>query len=435
MKLYQSRYLVPVSSSAQENGAIVVDGEQIVAVGSTQSLKIEFPKAEVVDFGDSILLPTLVNAHTHLELSDFAQWAVETAQPQAEAATFTDWILRLIRIKIALGVDVERYRRSWLAGLEQSLASGCGLLGDVLATPDFYATVAEQLPGRCFIEVLGQDPQRVYSQWQRLDHCIENWPDAHWGAAPHAPYTVSEDLLKQSYRYTTSHHLRSSIHIAESADEMEYLQHNRGPMAELLYPFVGWQHHLSQPRNIRPLAALQRAGGLNPGTLLVHGVYLDDNEIAAVADSGCSMVLCPRSNAQLNCGVAPAAAYLRAGVPLALGTDSLASNESLSMWDEMAFALDWFSGQLSAQQLLHMATIGGAQALGFSDTGHLAVNTRASFQVLSPQHLPELDRIYPFLCDRERNNDVSLVVINGTIRHQAGKQEENQAENKKDVPC
>ncbi|NOQ51017.1 MAG: amidohydrolase family protein [Desulfuromonadaceae bacterium] len=414
--LYLSRYLVPVSSPALEQGAIAVENGQIVALGPAATLESRYPRSLRHDYGDAIVLPAFINAHTHLELSHYPQWAETAGEVSDSEDGFTDWILRLIRVRIDLGHDLERYRRSWRAGLQQALSTGTGQLGDILSTGDLAAEIATRLSGRCFVEVLGQNPGRVYHQLQQLEHCLASWPQARWGAAPHSPYTLSLELLKQSYRQTTCKHIRTSIHLAESVDEVEFLANSRGPLAEQLYPFVGWQNYVPPPRHLRSLQILEQAGGLKADTLLVHGVHLNGKEITKVAAAGCSMVLCPRSNARLNVGVAPAADYVRANVPLALGTDSLASNQSLSLWDEMDFALDWFNGDLDPRQLLHMSTLGGARALGIEKGGQLAVGAPATFQVLEPDSLPSLDQIYPFLCQARRSHEVKQVVVDGETR-------------------
>lgn len=316
--LHLSRYVVPVTSPPFEQGGIVVKDGWIVEIGARETLQRKYPCAGCHDYGEAILLPAFSNAHCHLELSHYPQWAEEVGEATIRSVGFTGWILRLIRVKKALGYDLERYRQSWHAGLQQTLASGTALIGDILATTALAADAAAHLAGRCFIEVIGQDSERVYQQWQHLDHCLSTWPAAHWGAAPHSPYTLDIELLKQGFRYTTSKHLRSSIHLAESADEIEFMQDSTGPIAEKLYPMVGWQRFLPAARRLRPIQLLEQSGGLHPDTLLVHGVHLNREEIAKIAAAGCAMVLCPRSNAQLNVGVAPIGDYLRAGVPLAL---------------------------------------------------------------------------------------------------------------------
>jgi len=416
--IYSSRYIVPIEGSPIEDGALVVDEGRIIALGERTQLEQRFSHAPCTDFGDSILLPALINAHTHLELSHFPRWkeqirtSTEQHEPRGEHG-FTAWILRLIEIKKALGRDPEIYRSAWHTGLHLAQCAGTGYIGDILTTQQLSTTAAERLPGRGYIEIIGHDPTQVHTRLEHLQHWAEHAPHALWGAAPHAPYTLSQDMLKLSFRTTTTRHLPSSIHLAESDEEVEFLSDAAGPLAQELYPYVHWEQHLKPPRRMRPLESLQHAGGLRRDTLLVHGVHLNKREIDEVAASKASVALCPRSNARLHCGKAPAGEYLRAGVPLALGTDSLASNGSLSIWDEMAFALQWFGGDLSPQQLLHMATYGGARALGLNDVGTLAQGQRATFVVVSPPALPDLPELAEFLCQSRRGREITALYRNG----------------------
>ncbi|MGC9519274.1 MAG: amidohydrolase family protein [Desulfuromonadaceae bacterium] len=416
--LYRSRYLVPIEADPLKDSALAVKHGRIVALGRHAELERRFPHAPSTDFGDSILLPALINAHTHLELSHFPQWQQQSescihARETEGYRGFTDWILHLIRIKQQLGRDAEIYRSAWHTGLHLAQCAGTGYIGDILTTPELSETAAGSLPGRSFVEIIGQDPAQVHARLQHLEHWMEHAPHALWGAAPHAPYTLSQDMLKLCFRTATAHKLPSSIHLGESDEEVELLTASAGPMAEKLYPYVHWEHYLDPPRRMRPLECLQNAGGLRPDTLLVHGVHLNQNEIKAVAASGASVALCPRSNSRLHCGKAPVNAYLDAGVNLALGTDSLASNSSLSIWDEMAFALQWFDGDLAPKQLLDMATRGGARALGLNDDGTLAPGRRATFVVVSPPALPDLEDIAEFLCQSRRGREITALYRDG----------------------
>ncbi|MDD2558589.1 MAG: amidohydrolase family protein [Desulfuromonadaceae bacterium] len=426
LHIYTSRYIVPIGSPSFEQGALAVQDGRIVALGPAAEITRRFSHAPCTDYGDSILLPALINAHTHLELSHFPRWQ-EIAQEQPDggrhpgaeqakiesAQGFTAWILRLIEIKKNIGRDPQIYIDAWHTGLYLAENNGTGYIGDILTTPQLSAIAATHLPGRGFIEILGHDPLQVHTRLEHLEHWAEHAPQALWGAAPHAPYTLSQDMLKLSFRTTAAHHLPSSIHLAESEEEVEFLCSATGPMAQKLYPYVNWEQHLSPPRRMRPLECVRQAGGLRPDTLLVHGIHLNRAEIDLVAASKASVVLCPRSNARLKCGKAPVAEYLRAGIPLALGTDSLASNSTLSLWDEMAFTLQWFEGAISAPQLLHMATRGGARALQLNDAGTLAPGKRATFVVVSPSTLPELPNVAEFLCHSRRGREITALYREG----------------------
>ncbi|MBN2644612.1 MAG: amidohydrolase family protein [Desulfuromonadaceae bacterium] len=418
-QIFCSRYLVPVSGPPSEDSGFAVAEGRIVAVDATAELRRRYPRAKVTDFSDSIVLPCFVNAHTHLELSDFPIWRRHARcadeVPDHPAKGFTDWILQLIRLKICLGRDAEIYRHAWYAGLQQAQASGTGYLGDIVTTPQLISDVAHNLPGRAFVEILGQDPEAVQQQLQRLEQALCAYPGALWGAAPHSPYTLSSELLKVAFRTAASLNVPSTIHMAESDDEVEFLDRAAGPLAEQLYPFVRWQDHIQPVRRQRPLQAVEKAGGLRAGSLLVHAVHVNSEEVARIAATGASVVLCPRSNALLQVGKAPVKDFLRHDVPLALGTDSLASNGSLSLWDEIAFARKWFEGQLDCQKLIEMATCGGARALGLEGVGTLETGARASFQVLRPSQLPPLQQLADFLCQPQRGREVKALYRDGAI--------------------
>jgi cytosine/adenosine deaminase-related metal-dependent hydrolase len=149
------------------------------------------------------------------------------------------------------------------------------------------------------------------------------------------------------------------------------------------------------------VAWLATHGALSPQTLLIHGVQVDAADVARIASSGASVVLCPRSNAHLGVGIAPVGLYKAAGVPLALGTDSLASNDSLSLWDELAFARSVYP-EFSPRELLHIATCGGAQVLGLAhEMGQLTAGSGAHLQVLTAATLPPVAELEEWLCCAE----------------------------------
>ncbi|MBW2690144.1 MAG: amidohydrolase family protein, partial [Deltaproteobacteria bacterium] len=164
-----------------------------------------------------------------------------------------------------------------------------------------------------------------------------------WGLSPHAPYTLSSAAINQVFAFADHQNLQCTIHLAESMDETRFLKNGSGAIADRLYAAARWDPTADPVPGCSPVSALCQQGRLRSCDLVVHGVQVDAVDIDLLKKTGCSVALCPRSNAALNVGKAPVSAYLKAGVPLALGTDSLASAPSLSIWDEMAFARDWFA--------------------------------------------------------------------------------------------
>jgi aminodeoxyfutalosine deaminase len=412
VKLFRARYLLPIATAPLENGALLVERGRIIAVGAYTELR--HAAAELIDFGDALILPPLVNAHTHLELTHFPVWAAAQGVDTGPAP-FIDWLQRLIRVKRR--VDPESLLPSLRDGIELSLSAGTGAVGDILS--NYTARQGYQgsaLRGRLFLETIGLDPLRIRQLLLEIGTITAEGRCGHLdlGISPHSPYTLTGQLLEEIFTFADRHHLPAAIHLAESPAEVSFLRESRGELAEVFYPFLGWQGQLPSPARLSPTAYLARCHGLDASNLLVHGVQVAAADAALIAESGATVVLCPRSNAHLQVGRAPVELYRTAGVPLALGTDSLSSSDSLSIWDEMAFARQCFEGQISCRQLLEAATINGAAALGLDrEMGVLAAGWGAHFQVLRPETLPSGGQLEEFLCTPGRTAEVAALFLDG----------------------
>ncbi|MEJ2470132.1 MAG: amidohydrolase family protein [Desulfuromonadales bacterium] len=381
--LFCARYLLPIGAPPIEDGGLLVRDGHILAVDRRKNLRSAVPGVELIDFGDAVLLPPMANAHTHLELTDFPVWA-ETIGTTERPENFVDWLLSLVRVR--RNVDGQAIAASLSNGLRQSLQAGTGLVGDICTT--FEATQAYQrspLSGRVFAEVLGYDDLSIDQRLAQIDaETVQSpGPWLEWGVSPHAPYTLSARALDRVCAFAASRSLPCAVHLAESREETQFLQQGSGAIAERLCAAAGWRPDARVTSGDSPVAALCRPGRLKAGDLVIHGVQVDADDMTRLRKVGCSVVLCPRSNAALQVGKAPLRDYLQAGVNLCLGTDSLASAPNLSLWEELAFARSWFAGELEPARWLELATCGGARALGFEDrTGHFAPGCDASFQVV-----------------------------------------------------
>lgn len=410
--LFLSRYLVPITSAPIEDGGLLVNEGRIVAVGSRKELTAASSGAAVVDFGDTILLPPLVNAHTHLELTHFPVWAKKAGLADAPA-DFVDWILHVIRVK--RGVDVKRFESSLAAGIEASLAAGTGAVGDILSYfPARHAYVNTPLRGCLYLETLGREPAMSRKILARIGDLLDEKRAGQLklGIAPHSPYSVSEEYLEHIFDFARRRKVPTTLHLAESHEETTFIHDSAGPMKDQLYPFVGWESMLPPPTGRTPVAFAEACGGLVPSCLLAHGVQVNSADVDRLAKAGSTIVCCPRSNARLGVGKVPVELYRQARVPLALGTDSLASCDSLSIWDEMAFAHTWFEGRMAPSELLAMATINGARALGVGvDQGELKAGHGCNFQVLKPALLPNFQDLETFLCSPGRSSEVTALFL------------------------
>lgn len=363
---------------------MLLDGDRICAVGRLQELRRQVTSVRVTDYGDRVILPPLVNAHTHLELTGFPAWLAE-GEGHLPAGDFTDWLLRVITVKRSLEMDA--HRQAILDGLKLCLQSGTGAVGDFLSLHSLAETYLHSpLLGRVYFEVLGQEAEtftKVLNGVARQLH-LQPGPHLKSGLAPHAPYTLNRRTLALAADAIGLGGWAASIHVAESPAETELVFSGTGPLAERIYPLAGWLKFLCGGEKMSPVTFLDDCGLLRPGLVLVHGVQVGTEDIELIKQRGCAMVLCPRSNDRLGVGRAPAAEYLRAGIPLGLGTDSLASNDSLSLWDELAAAARDYG--LAPEHLLEMATRGGATALGIDEqTGSLQPGMPAHYQIVEPE--------------------------------------------------
>ena len=363
-------------------GALLVYNGTIAATGTLAELKAHY-SAPVVDHHDSAILPGFVNAHTHLELTHFPSWRLRT-HVDYNPRRFSDWIIQLI--KITRGLQADDFRSSLVEGLRKCAESGTTAVGDILTRYDLLSSYGmPPLSGRVYFEALGHDPGRYGERLNLALSAAASMTDSHLqpGLSPHAPYTTGEANMGALRDAASSHGLPLSVHISESRAESDFIFDSSGPLADDFYPFVDWQQYLTPPRRCSSTELLDRNGLLTPATLAVHCVHLTLADAQILKERGVTVCLCPRSNDRLDVGRAPLHLFRKLGIPLALGTDSLASNDSISLWDEMRFALEAFPQELTPEDVFRMATSGGAAALGLSGLiGSLEPGKRADFQVV-----------------------------------------------------
>jgi cytosine/adenosine deaminase-related metal-dependent hydrolase len=363
--LARARWVLPVDRPPVSGGWIRIERGRVIDVAGPPA------PAGARDLGDVAVLPGLVNAHTHLELG----WLAGRVPP---AESMTAWIRALMRERAkppdddgAIGRGVER-------GIAEARATGTVLIGDVSNTLVSAAALAARgMDAVVFHELIGfraADPDRaVRDAWTRLDTLATKPGGA--SVVAHAPYSVSPSLFRAIAAAPRRAPL--SVHLAESAEELEFLMTGRGPFRALLEDLGAWNTEWQAPR-CGPVEYLARVGYLERGCLVVHGIHLTPAGLDRLRQAGAVIVSCPRSNEWVGGGVPPIAHFYASGVPVAIGTDSLASARSLNMFDEIA-AMRRLAPEVSAASLIESATRVGAEALGRgADFGTIAPGKRAS---------------------------------------------------------
>ncbi len=393
-KTYRARWIWAAGRWI-EGGRVTVAGRQIIAIGTE-------PVAGEIDLGDQIILPGLVNAHTHLEFSNLPT-------PLPYDKTFASWIRQVVRWRE--GQSVASANEAIEVGLAESARAGVTTLGEISTrywdAPTALDASEVDLSGRTtrkpqlvvFDELLGMKPEAI--QPQIADACrhlivgatqpgegeapASDW-QPHWtaGLSPHAPYSISSELFAEAVSLAQAGGVPVAMHLAETREELELLAAGTGPLAELFTEWGLWTpgQRAAFPS---PLEVLQQLSVL-ARVLVIHGNYLTSVELDFLGGKDqFSVVYCPRTHSYFQHEPYPLAALRKRGIRVALGTDSRASNPDLSLLAEVRHVAQ-LHPEIAPSTLLEMATRDGAEALGLGKTiGQIAPGMRADFCVLPMQ--------------------------------------------------
>jgi cytosine/adenosine deaminase-related metal-dependent hydrolase len=374
----RARVVFPVDAPPVENGALTVAEGRIAWIGPADRAE-----GQLLDLGDVALLPGLVNAHTHLEFSDRQEPIGEPGLP------FVEWIRAAIAER---GRRKRSPAKAIRSGYQQSLASGVTTVGEIVTanTPAYHTR--ENAPRlTAFREVIGFSRARADSalaaataSLDDLDHAQANQPnDLRLGVSPHAPYTVSPQLVKDLVELAKRRRWPVAMHVAESPAELELLANGTGPFRELLEERSMWDSEVLAPGG-HPLDYLKLLAQA-PRTLVVHGNYLCDEAFGFLAShrAHMSLIHCPRTHAFFDHPPLDLGGLLDQGVRLALGTDSRASNPDLCILREMQHVARHHP-KVRPDDILTMGTLASAKALGrATQIGSLTVGKQADLVAIS----------------------------------------------------
>ncbi len=369
MPRYRAAWILPIAAPPVRNGWVDVDQGLITRIGTADGAGRRVRHGEV-DLGSRIVLPSLVNAHTHLELSVFRGGL-------RAASSMPEWARELMARRAGVMPDEAAIRQA----VAEARRTGTGLIGDIGNTPASVAPLrAAGLASVVFRELLGFDEHDPTGLVARA--CAEMAGAAaenpRLRLAAHAPYSVSPALFAALRAAADRERLWPlSVHVAESREELELLRSGRGAWREILEERGRWDPGWVAG-TASPVEYLDGLGWLGARTLMVHGVHLTDAELVRMARAGTTLVTCPRSNHHSGAGRPPIARFYAAGVRVAVGTDSLASVADLNVFSELQ-AMRRLAPSVPAGTLLRSATQVGAAALGYGDAlGAIVPGRRAS---------------------------------------------------------
>ena len=362
MNVYRAAWVLPIDQPPIRDADVRIDESGIVAVGPSQlnAGRPDYSKDDVViDMGDVALMPGLINAHTHLELS----WLRGRVPP---ANRFTDWVKTLVAIRRGteqlITPEIVAPVRDAIRELR---ASGTVAIGDVSNSLAAVEPMKDAgLKGVVFHELLGfKERDGALIEASREKRAAAARHGIRISLAPHAPYSTSVELFRAIRdAVNTSECPIMSVHLGESPEEVELLEKGSGPWRGMLETIGVWRDDWAIPA-CGPVQFLERHGVIDANTLVVHGVQFDDTALAQLRALKATVVTCPRSNQWVGVGYPPIDRFYQSGVNVAVGTDSLASVEDLNLFSELK-TMRWLAPSLPARRILESATIVGARALG-----------------------------------------------------------------------
>jgi aminodeoxyfutalosine deaminase len=392
---YRAAWILPIVCPPIREGWVLVENGRVTTVGEGS---VPGSAQEVV-LGRAVVLPGLVNAHTHLELS----WMKGRVPP---AERMFDWIRTLMQLRRRVHRD-DPFAMG--AAVAEARGAGTALVGDVTNTlASVHALAASPLSAQVFYEMLGFRDADPAARVAEVAATVRSAALARLrtSVVPHAPYSVSPALFREIAALAHREQWPTSVHVAESAEEMQLLCSGEGPWRDLLRELGAWDESWAPP-GTGPVAYLESFGLLTARTLVVHGVHLDDDGLRRLAAIGATLVTCPRSNVWVGAGAPPISRFYASGARVAVGTDSLASCPDLNLFSELA-ALRRLAPEVPASRLLHSATRVGAEALGFErDHGAIEPGLRADLLAVT---LPDGEvGVEEYLCSGIRPEQVRWV--------------------------
>lgn len=367
MSVLSADWVVPVEGPPIRDGAVAVDESGLIAaVGAREEIGSD------THYAESVILPGFVNAHTHLEYDVYAGFG--------DGLGFADWIG--LHVQRKQRIDLEEMEAIARLGALNCLRSGVTTVGDCSFSGAAATACADLgLRATIYLEVFGATAEPIRERFEPMRERLADTfsEDVRLGISPHAPYTCTIEL----YDACADLGLPVATHLAESDAETEFLRTGTGgweSFAEMLVP----------PLGTTGIRALAEAGLLDSNVIAAHCVKADEEEIALLAEHDVAVAHCPRSNGILGCGVAPLTQLREAGIRVCIATDSPASTPSFDMFDEMRAAIvgararEGRPDALTTRDVLQLATLGGARALGLDDAvGSLVPGKKADLTVLS----------------------------------------------------
>jgi len=404
MLLLKSRYLLKDPSTVIDDGAVLIDDGKVKFAGRANDIS-NHESCQIIDLGNSAIVPGFVNTHTHLDLTHLHNFIKYNGD-------FTDWIRQLVNAKKEW--TESEYLSSIRAGIKSSLESGTTTVADITRNGLALGELQKSnIRKTLFYELIDFNPDSAEStidNFKNIIRKIKHDDLLSIGIFPHTPYTVSEELYISCKSVSKELDICIATHISETIDEANFLTRKAGNFVSLLRDFDmlnDWK-----PPGLRPVNYMNNIGFLENGCILVHCNYLTGEEVDHIDESNSTIVFCPRSHKYFRHKDHPFYMLGKRNINIALGTDSLASNDSLSILDEMKYIYTQHKTS-KPQDIFYMGTIAGATALRLNNKiGKLEEGYDADIAVIDVKQVA-VTNIYNGIFSQD--SECVLTVVSGTI--------------------
>ena len=436
--ILSARWIIPITSKVISSGAVVIQGNKIKDFGPASTILNQYPNETIYNYPGSVILPGLINVHSHLELTILRGYL--------ENLDFWEWIKKISHVKYKV-LTLEDIGVSSLLGVCEAIRSGVTTLGDVVDLgPALDAFLQSGLRGIIYQEMfspINSEAPRVMEELKKKisrhkkkiinfdrnkSKITENVQSLlTLGISPHSPYTVSPTLFDLINKFSKLHQMPVCIHVAESVEETNLIKHGTGPISDgLADRGIEWK-----VPGCTPVEYLERLGLLSNNVLLVHCIQLETSDYDILKRNNVSVAYCPKSNFKLRTGFLNLNKMLQKEIEVGLGTDSVASNNNMDLFEEMrtaAFSPSWLKkdeinrnnsrkeNQFCAYKALKMATLGGALSLGLSDSiGSIEVGKKADLISVDLTNIHTQPTFCPVtsLVFSAKGTDVNMTMVDG----------------------
>ena len=365
-----AKYILPVTTPEIHNGSILIKNGKIQFIGREKDCP-NIANHQVSHYPDHLLMPGLVNTHTHLSLSRLKN-KIKSGMP------FNSWIKEIISYNDSL-TEIDE-KDACKEGIKNLIATGTTTIGDI-SRSGFSTKVMQNMRvrGVIFLEIIGFKKSMIEDQMNRVHELLWDWKGdglVKCGLSPHATYSVSPQLIKLSFRLAKVKKLPLVMHIAETKEELEFIENGEGDLRQLLESLDRWEPEW-KPEKTSPIKYLENSGNLS-GITGIHLNHINDEDFKIIKKNNMSVVCCPKTHQWFQRDRSyHLTKFLENNINVAIGTDSLASNETLNMFEELILIRKQFP-EISHETLLKMVTINGAKALRLEkEVGSLETGKKA----------------------------------------------------------